>query len=143
MAAPDFYFAINATFRHIYNTYGEEALIAYWEAMGQEYFHYLSEQFREGGLAAVEKYWREFFNQEPGGDVEVSRKADGVEVRVNRCPAIAHLRAHHREILPLYCRHCDHISRVIARNAGMGFSLEGGMGRCRQVFAARTGSKDA
>lgn len=138
MAAPDFYFAINATFRHFYETYGEEALIAYWEAMGDEYFDALSRRFREGGLEAVESYWRDFFAGEPGGEVEVTRQGQRVEIAVKDCPAIRHLRLHGREIMPLYCRHCHHVSSVIARKAGLGFQLQGGGGTCQQAFFRET-----
>ena len=53
MAAPDFYFAINATFRFIEERWGEEALNRYWDAMGRGYYAPLSARFRSGGLAAV------------------------------------------------------------------------------------------
>lgn len=139
MAAADFYFAINATFRHIHDTYGEQALIEYWEAMGGEFYRPVSERFREGGLHAVETYWKEFFAAEPGGSVGVQRREASVEIRVDDCPAIHHLRANGREVMPLYCRHCHHVSRVIAENAGIEFHLEGGGGACRQVFSLSNG----
>ncbi len=37
MSAGDFYFAINATFRFIHDSWGKEALIDYWSSMAQEY----------------------------------------------------------------------------------------------------------
>ncbi len=138
MAAPDFYFAINATFRFVHEQWGEEALERYWEAMGKEYFAPLSEQFRARGLDAVETYWRHFFAEEPGGDVEVAREGDRVRIEVRECPAIKHLRAHDREVMPLYCRHCHHVSTAIAEAAGLRFRLEGGGGECRQVFGRVT-----
>lgn len=140
MAAPDFYFAINATFRYIHETYGEEALIAYWEAMGDEYYDDLTSRFREGGLVAAEEYWREFFAEEPNGEVGVLRSDADVEIQVAQCPAIHHLRTHDREVMPLYCRHCHHVSSVIARKAGLAFQLEGGGGSCRQVFTVKENS---
>lgn len=134
MAAADFYFAINATFRHLYQNYGEAALIAYWQALGEEYFDFLSRRFREGRLDAVAEYWSEFFAAEPGGEVDVIRHIDRVEILVLECPAIQHLRRHGREIMPLYCRHCHHVSSAIARKASLGFQLQGGNGRCHQTF---------
>ncbi|NLC57061.1 MAG: hypothetical protein GX774_09510 [Armatimonadetes bacterium] len=135
MAAPDFYFAINATFRFFYERWGEEGLTRYWEALGREYFAPLSRHFREGGLAAVEEYWRDFFAAEPGGEVTVRRDGEQVTLEVRVCPAIRHLRAHGREVMPLYCRHCDVVSGTIAREAGLRFGREGGDGACRQWFA--------
>ncbi|NCO33170.1 MAG: hypothetical protein GW893_04765 [Armatimonadetes bacterium] len=137
MAAPDFYFAINATFRHVHDKYGEDALIGYWEAMGDDYFHALSQRLKEGGLEAIEGYWREFFETEPGGEVDVSREENQVNIDVRDCPAIRHLKEHNRVVMPLYCRHCYHVSSVIARKAGMTFELEGGGGSCRQVFNSK------
>ena len=135
MAAGDFYFAINATFRFILESYGEQALFAYWRAMGDEYFAPLSARFREGGLNAVAAYWREFFDKEPGGEVEVTHHGERVILDVRACPAIAWLREHHREIVPHYCEHCRHVSSAVAANAGLVFNMEGGGGSCRQWFA--------
>jgi hypothetical protein len=134
VAAADFYFAINATFRFILDNYGEQALIDYWRAMGAEYCAPLSERFREGGLDEVARYWRAFFDAEPGALAQISRDDHLVEIKVYECPAIRWLRLHHREIVPNYCQHCRHVSEVIAENAGLAFTLEGGGGSCRQCF---------
>lgn len=135
MAAADFYFAINATFRFILDNYGEDALEQYWRAMGDEYYASLADRFREGGLDEVERYWREFFAAEPGGEVEVSRAEHTVHIDVRDCPAIRWLRMHNREIVPNYCRHCHHVSTAIASRAGLAFVLEGGGGACHQQFS--------
>lgn len=137
MAAGDFYFAINATFRFILDNYGEAALADYWRAMGAEYYAPLSKRFREGGLDAVESYWRDFFQEEPGGDVRVSRSNHAVEIDVRDCPAIRWLRDSHRDIVPNYCQHCHHVSSTIAEGAGLRFELKGGGGTCHQQFRAQ------
>jgi len=136
MAAGDFYFAVNATFRFIHDKWGEEALIDYWRSLGGEYYAFLADRFRTGGLDEVERYWREYFAAEPDGDVLVRRRGDEVEIEVRDCPAIRWLKEGGRSIMPLYCRHCDHVSTAIAERAGLVFRLEGGGGTCRQVFAA-------
>jgi len=132
MAAPDFYFAINATFRFIHERWGEEGLTRYWEALAREYYAPVSARFRDEGLDGVAAYWRDFFAEEPGGSVEVRADADAVVIRVAECPAIRHLRAHGREVMPLYCRHCRVVSSAMARAAGLSFALEGGDGACEQ-----------
>jgi hypothetical protein len=134
MAAGDFYFAINATFRFFLRHHGEEGLRRYWTAMGTEHYAPLAERFREGGLPAVEQYWADFFRQEPGGDVVVSRSPEEVTIDVRDCPAIRWLRENNRDIVGPYCEHCHHVSSAIAGRAGMGFQLEGGGGTCRQHF---------
>ncbi|NPV47547.1 MAG: hypothetical protein HPY69_11350 [Armatimonadetes bacterium] len=137
MAAPDFYFAINATFRWIHANWGEEGLRAYWEAMGREHYAEVTERFRAGGLDAVYHYWRDFFATEPGGDVCVQQGAKAVTIEVRKCPAIRHLREHGREIMPLYCDHCRVVSQAMCEGAGIVVEVEGGMGCCRQTFALK------
>ena len=138
MAAGDFYFAINATFRFILENYGEAALIAYWRAMGDEYYAPLARRFHDGGLDEVERFWRAFFEAEPGGAVRVSSDDGAVEIDVQDCPAIRWLRAHNREIAPNYCEHCHHVSTAIAERANLRFTLDGGGGTCHQRFTAGT-----
>jgi len=51
---------INATFRFIRKTLGDEALIAYWQDLGREYMDPVSQRWNAGGLPAVAEYWRAF-----------------------------------------------------------------------------------
>ena len=141
MAAPDFYFAINATFRWIRDNWGEAALRDYWEAMGREHYAGVTERFRKGGLQAVHDYWRDFFAEEPGGDVTVSLEPDRVLIEVRTCPAIRHLREHGREIMPLYCEHCTVVSEAMCEGAGMAVQVTGGMGTCQQSFFCQRTSR--
>ena len=135
MSAGDFYFAINATFRQLHETYGEEALIAYWTAMAREYHAGVAELFRRDGLAGAHRYWEDYFAAEPGGTVIVSRTEREVEIEVQDCPAIRWLVTGGREVVPYYCQHCRYISGAIAAQAGMKFELSGGGGTCHQVFS--------
>lgn len=137
MSAGDFYFAINATFRFIHDTWGKEALIDYWTSMAQEYHAEVAERFREGGLREVRRYWADYFADEPGGDVSVSLRKRGVEIDVRDCPAIRWLKNGGREIVPYYCEHCHYVSTAIAEQAGMTFHLEGGDGTCNQIFGLK------
>jgi len=134
VSAGDFYFAINATFRFIHDTWGKEALISYWTSMAREYHAGVATRFQEGGLDEVQRYWADYFANEPGGDVEVSRSQGAVEIDVRECPAIRWLKDGGREIVPCYCEHCHYISTAIADQAGMRFRLEGGGGVCHQTF---------
>ncbi len=134
MSAGDFYFAINATFRFIHDTWGKEALVDYWTSMAREYHAGVGARFREGGLDEVRRYWADYFAHEPGGDVVVSQSQAAVEIDVRDCPAIRWLKDGGREIVPYYCEHCHVVSTAIADQAGMRFRLEGGGGVCRQTF---------
>ncbi len=53
---------------------------------------------------------------------------------MKHCPAIHHLRAHDREIVPNFCQHCYFVSEAIAAPAGMTVRVCGGNGTCTQRF---------
>lgn len=137
MSAGDFYYGINATFRFVHDSWGKEALVDYWTSMAHEYHAEVSDLFRDGGLDEVERYWSDYFAKEPGGEVTVRQANDQVEIRVDDCPAFRWLKNGEREIVPYYCEHCQHVSTVIAKEAGMAFKLEGGNGTCRQFFGLK------
>lgn len=135
VGAADFYFGINATFRFIRRQLGVEGLRRYWTDLGASYYLPVARLWREGGMPAVARYWTDFFNAEPGSQVDVHEKSNAVELDVRVCPAIAHLRAGGREIDPDFCQHCYFVSEAIASRAGMTVRIEGGNGSCRQRFA--------
>src|SRR5437762_94451 len=78
----------------------------------------VSSRWDAGGLTAVAAYWRAFFAAEPCAKVEVHESADAVTLELKVCPAIQHLRAHGREIVPCFCQHCYFISEAMAAPAG-------------------------
>lgn len=133
--APDFYYAINATFRFLLRKLGREAWIRYLQEMGRGYFAPVNAQWTAGGLPAVARYWRVFFAAEPGADVEVMEHADRVELHVQVCPAIKHLRAGGREIVREYCQHCYYLGQARAEAAGLQMRLRGGNGACCHTYA--------
>ena len=137
VGAADFYFAINATFRFIEQRFGREGLRRYWQELGTGYYAPVTAAWKRGGLAAVADYWRAFFAAEPGAEVEVEATGENVTLEVRVCPAIKHLRAHRREIVPCFCQHCYYVSEAMAAPAGLTVRVEGGNGACRQTFAAR------
>lgn len=132
--AADFYFAINATFRFIHKRLGRDGWVGYLRELGQNYFASVNQCWRLGGLPEVAAYWRAFFAAEPGAEVDVQEIADTVILDVRKCPAIAHLRAGDREIVPFFCEHCFHLGSARANASGLTMRLEGGGGQCRQTF---------
>ncbi len=133
--APDFYYAINATFRFIISRIGRDGWIRYLEELGHGYYEPVNRMWRAGGLPAVAGYWRAFFKAEPGAEVAVHEGAGRVDIHVTRCPAIAHLRAGHREIVREYCQHCYHLGKARAEALGLTMRLSGGNGECRHLYA--------
>ncbi len=134
MSAPDFYFAVNATFRHLHDRYGMSVLIDYWRSLAREYYAQRIERWRRGGPEAVAADWRDYFAKEPHADVQITAASHGVELDIRVCPAIRHLRDAGREIVPYFCEHCDHTCGEMAEASGYSFERTGGMGSCRQRF---------
>jgi len=134
MGAPDFFFGINATFRHILDTYGEEALHKYWQEMGREHYAFVTQAIRQRGLPALMDHWETLFPQEPGTEVEMVLEGNLLVLDVKICPAILHLKENGREITPCYCDHCTHVSRGMCSPVGIEVQVEGGMGACVQRF---------
>jgi hypothetical protein len=141
MSAPDFYFAINATFRHIHDRYGKEALVDYWRRLGMEYYRQRIERWRAGGPQAIADDWQAYFAHEPQAEVRTTATADSAQLEVLVCPAIRHLREQKRDIVPYFCEHCDHVGGSMAAAAGYGYARTGGMGSCEQRFT-RNGSPE-
>lgn len=134
VGAADFYFAINATFRFIEAKLGRDGLRRYWTELGSNYFAPVTAAWQRGGLPGVAKYWQAFFQAEPASAVEVSATPETVVLEVRVCPAIKHLRAHGREIVPGFCQHCYFVTEAMAAPAGLTVRVEGGNGKCRQTI---------
>ena len=137
MSAPDFYFGVNAMFRHIHDQYGMETLVDYWRSLGREFYQQRNARWREGGPAAIADDWKAYFANEPQAEVETRAEGDAATLDVRVCPAIKHLRDHGRDIVPYFCEHCDHVCGAMAEQAGYDFQRDGGMGSCRQQFIKR------
>ena len=135
--APDFYLAINATFRFIEKHFGMDGLRRYWTDLGTEYFAPVTAAWTQRGSVEVAAYWQEFFAAEPGSEVTVSTEGERVLLDVQNCPAINYLRSQGREIVPCFCQHCFYISEAMAEPAGLTVRIQGGNGRCRQTFVPR------
>ena len=133
----DFYFAIQATFRFILARFGREGLVAYWRDLGARYHRPVGERWRAGGLRAVAEHWRAFFKHEPGAEVDVHESPDETRLEVRVCPAIRHLRADGREIVPVFCQHCYFVNEAVAEQAGLTVRVSGGNGCCTQRFMKR------
>lgn len=133
--APDFYFAIQATFRFILQRFGREGWIRYLGELGRGYFTPVNRLWKQEGLPGVARTWKDFFDAEPRAEVGIEEEADKVTIRVQRCPAIAHLKASGRELLPCFCQHCYYLNQARAETAGLSMSVEGGNGHCVHRYA--------
>lgn len=133
--AADFYFAINATFRFVIERFGETGWHGYLSDLARGYFEPVNRRWREGGLPEVASYWQAFFDAEPGAVVDVEQVEDSVTLEVRECPAIKHLKAAGREIVPVFCQHCYYLGNARAEASGLQMRLTGGNGSCCHQYS--------
>ena len=134
MSSPDFYFAVNATARHLHDEYGMDVLVDYWRSLAREFYAERIANWRKRGVRGIAEDWRAYFLAEPGAEVRVAADENSVTLDIDVCPAIKHLQDCGREIVPYYCDHCDHTCGAMAAAAGFRFERTGGMGTCQQKF---------
>jgi hypothetical protein len=84
MAAPDFFFAVNAIFRHLHDRHGKDALVRYWRDLGKNYYRSRWQRWRDGGVDVIANDWQKYFAREPGADVTVAAAGDAVDLHVRR-----------------------------------------------------------
>ena len=109
-------------------------LVDYWESLGREYYADRVAKWQHHGTHAIAEDWREYFLHEPGAEIETLADDMTATLNISVCPAIKHLRASGREIVPYFCEHCDHVCGSMAHAAGYRFERLGGMGSCQQRF---------
>ena len=100
MGAPDFFFAVNAMFRHLHDRYGKAALVRYWRELGRQYYRPRWERWQRYGADEIARDWDEYFSREPQADVQIAASADVATLNIAVCPAIKHLRDQKRDIVP-------------------------------------------
>src|SRR5439155_26314791 len=101
---------------------GKAELIRTWRSLGRDYYRPRWERWSRDGLQAVAEDWRNYFAEEPGAKVTVRKTSDAaVQLDIDVCPAIKHLRDQGRDIVPYFCEHCDHICGAMAEAAGFQF----------------------
>src|SRR5215467_5567073 len=121
MSAPDFYFAVNAIFRHLHDAHGKAALVRYWRSIGRDYYRARVERWKRDGARGIAADWERYFAAEPGAQVDVRFDERSTTLDVRVCPAIKHMREHGRDIVPYFCEHCDHVAGAMAESAGYSF----------------------
>ncbi len=134
MAFEGFYPAILATFRHIESNYGYDTLERYWREMAEEYYAPVIEKFKTGGLGAIARHWREYFDKEPKAQVDVIREQNRVIIDVKQCPAIYWLRHFKCDIPDWYYNHIPVMGTVLAERSGHKFEFESGDGKYKMIF---------
>ncbi len=131
----DFHGALCYSIKYLEDKFGPEAVKEFLQQVGETYFAPLSEKLKQDGLAAIEKHFTEVMNLEQG-EYTFSYEGEKLVLKVNKCPAVAHLKKIDFFFTDSFCESTAVVNDTICRNAGYRCSCEyeKGRGKCVQKF---------
>lgn len=131
----DFHGAMSYGLKYVHENYGEEGVRQYLVNVANTVYAPLSQDLAKNGLRALEQHWRRIFDLE-GARYELSYDGDALDLKIDECPAISHMKKHGYEIYDQFCDHCRVVNTEICRNAGYESSTDydQNAGKCLQRF---------
>ena len=89
----DFHGALGAGIEYLHQHFGEDAVRAYLRQFAASYYAPLIAAVKERGLVALKECFDKTYEVE-GGAVQMALSPDELVLRVDACPAVAHMREH-------------------------------------------------
>ena len=131
----DFHGALSYGLQFLDDHLGEEGLRAFLSGLAESVYRPLVDDVRARGITALRDHWQRVFALE-GGEIELREEGGALELRVMRCPAIAHMKQHNYTVADLFCEHTRIVNQAICQAAGFESSVEYDQpaGRCVQRF---------
>jgi hypothetical protein len=131
----DFHGALSYGMQFLDDHLGQDGTRDFLSGLAASVYRPLVEDVRARGVAALRDHWRRVFELE-GGEIELREDGDILELRVLRCPAIAHMKQHHYAIAQRYCEHTRIVNEAVCRAAGFECDVDydQSVGRCVQRF---------
>jgi hypothetical protein len=131
----DFHGALSYGLQFLDEHVGEEGARAFLSGLAESVYKPLVEDIRARGIAALRDHWQRVFAIE-GGVIELRDEGDRLELRVLRCPAIAHMKEHGYAVAARFCEHTRAVNEAVCHAAGFECDVEydQAAGRCVQRF---------
>lgn len=101
----------------IASKYGKKALDGYLAQATKVIYRDLIAEIRKRGVKALSEYWKKMYSYE-GADFNLRETGKGVELKIKKCPAIAHMRKFKYKIYKDYCRHTKIVNDTLAKVTG-------------------------
>ena len=117
----DFHGALSRGIDYIEIRFGEEAVREYLRRFTVAYYAPVIEQISERGLPALREHFETIYAIE-GGEVEFTRTADELVLRVAASPAVMHMRAHGYPVARLFVETVKTVNEALC--AGTPFTAE-------------------
>ena len=131
----DFHGGLCYAIKYLDVNFGQQATEEYLIQVARTYFWPLSQKLKKEGLKALELHFKYIFEKEQG-DFVITYEDDKLELKVNQCPAIAHLKSRGLFFTDRFCRTTVVVNNTICQDMGYKCSCEyePGKGKCVQKF---------
>ncbi|HUW60023.1 MAG TPA: hypothetical protein VMZ06_03370 [Candidatus Bathyarchaeia archaeon] len=131
----DFHGALSYGLQFLDEHFGQEGVRAFLSGLAESVYKPLVEDVRSRGVVALRDHWQHVFALE-GGEIELREEGHSLELRVLRCPAIAHMKQHNYPVAARFCEHTRVVNEAVCRAAGFECEVEYDQpaGRCVQRF---------
>jgi hypothetical protein len=97
----DFHGALSVGLEYLETNYGQQAVRDYLRQFGRRFYAPLTADLKQRGLAALEEHFTRLYETE-GGRVEVTSSDDELQIAVEACPAVTHMREQGYPVSPLF-----------------------------------------
>ena len=139
----DFHGALSFGVQYLQDNYGRDAMEEYLRTAGLAVYKPLIDALKEDGLCALAAHWARIFTLEEG-DFDLSFRDGRLVLRVNKCPAIHHMKTVNYRVADRFCETTRIINEEICHAAGYECSTtyDQASGSCVQEFWRPEGGGD-
>lgn len=121
----DFHNLMNLSVEYLCSNFGEDAVREYLRQFTEAFHKPLKQQIRARGLEALKEYFEGIYSlEEAQNDISISMSESVLEVRILRCPAIAHMKRCGVKISPLFYETTKTIYETLCQDTPVIFTLE-------------------
>lgn len=136
---PDFHGALSVGLEYLENRFGPESVREYLWRFASSFYAPLREEIRARGLSALKAYLERIYGAE-GGRFSLDCTEDELTLRVEECPAVAHMRARGYGVAGLFHETTRTVNEAICQDTPFSAELQDydpQTGRGVQVFRRR------
>ncbi|HHW31418.1 MAG TPA: hypothetical protein GXX20_07060 [Clostridiaceae bacterium] len=120
----DFHNFMNLGINYVQELYGEEGVREYLRDFAMAFYAPLKEDIKKRGLAAIKDHYEKIYAiEEASNDVEFTLSEDELIIKVNKCPAVTHIRSCGIEMAPLYYETFKTTNEVICEGSPFAYEL--------------------
>jgi hypothetical protein len=119
----DFHGALSSGLSYLERVYGADAVRDYLRQFASTYYAPLTKEINERGLIALKEHYERIYQME-GGVVEFDLSADQLVMKVEACPALAHIRQEGYPVSPLFYETTKSVDEAICAETPFAVDLE-------------------